>query len=505
MMLKVALLFVSVLSVMSCAQSEVLTNKDLIKIGVPMEAVTLYPYGSNDNATARVLVNIFDRLIEKDSKGEFQPGLATSWEIETPTSIKLNLRSNVTFHNGTPFTAKDVKYSIQKIMKSPEIEHIASPMKNVDIIDDYTVVINLHKPFAPILSHLAHVTMSIMSKDYTETAGVDIDQKPIGTGSYKLKTWNRGQNLLLEANTEYWNGAPKIANIEFRNIPEATARTIALETGDIDIAYDIDSIDRERVQNSSDLQLIEEAIARIEYIGFNINKGKNPIWKDKRVREAVALALDYDGIINSVLFGTGTPADSILYKSVIGHYDGLKIRVRNIAKAKELLAEAGIAPGTKVTMWATEGQRQKILEIVQANLREIGIDASIEIYEWARFLDSTAKGEHDMFILGWTTVTGDADYGIYNLVHSKAFGSGGNRSFYSNSKVDTLLESARIELDPIKRADMYKIIQEIVYEDLPLIPLYYKLSNIGTSKFVKGFEFDLSDAHRLRTVYFENK
>ena len=110
-----------------------------------------------------------------------------------------------------------------------------------------------------------------------------------------------------------------------------------------------------------------------------------------------------------------------------------------------------------------------------------------------------------MFILGWTTVTGDADYGIYNLVHSKAFGSGGNRSFYSNSKVDTLLESARIELDPIKRADMYKIIQEIVYEDLPLIPLYYKLSNIGTSKFVKGFEFDLSDAHRLRTVYFENK
>ncbi len=503
-MLKRSVLFMSLLVMISCAQSEDLTKKDLLKIGIPTEAVTLYPYGSNDTATARMTVNIFDRLIEVDSNGDFQPGLAESWEMETPTTVKLNLRSNVTFHNGAPFTAEDVVFSITKMIAAPEIEHISSPIKSAEILDAYTVLVHLNKPFAPILAHFAHVTMAIMSKEYTENAGDDIDQKPVGTGPYKLKTWNRGQNLLLEANTEYWGGAPKIANLEFRVIPEAAARTIALETGDIDIAYDIDAVDRDRVNDSSDLRLIEKPVARIEYLGFNIEKGKNPIWRDKRVREAVALAIDVDGIINSVLFGTGTPADSLLYKTVIGHYEGLTPRTRDLKRAKELLVEAGVTPGTKVRMWTSEGQRQKILEIVQANLREIGIDASIEVYEWARFLDSTGKGDHDMFVLGWTTVTGDADYGIYNLVHTDAFGPAGNRTFYSNIEVDNLLDSARVELDPVKRVNMYKQIQEILYEDLPFIPLFYKLANVGTSKTVKGFEFDPSESHRLNTVYFSN-
>ena len=502
-MLKRLLLFMSVLTVLSCAQAEVL-NKDLLKIGVPVEAVTLFPYGSNDNATARMTVNIFDRLLEKDENGKFQPGIASSWEVLSPVQVKFILRTNAVFHNGELLTAEDVKYSIERAIVSPEVEHIASPIKNVEIIDPYTIMLNLKDPFAPILSHLAHSTMGILNKKAAEAAGQDIDQNPVGTGPYKLKAWNRGQNTLLEAHTEYWGEAPKIANLEFRVIPEASARTIALETGDIDIAYDIDAIDRERVSESADLQLIEEAIARIEYLGFNIEKGKNPIWKDKRVREAVTLAIDTDGIINSVLFGSGTPADSVIYKTVVGHYDGLTPRKRDVAKAKALLAEAGVKPGLEVSAWTSEGQRQKMLEVIQANLKEIGINLKIEVYEWARFLDGTGKGEHDMFVLGWTTVTGDADYGIYNLIHTKAFGGAGNRSFYSNPEIDTLLDNARKEIDPVKRDAMYQTIQEVLYDDIPFIPLFYKLSNVGTSKNIKGFLFDPADAHRIKTVYFGN-
>ena len=502
-MLKRVLLFMSVLTVLSCAQTEVL-NKDLLKIGVPVEAVTLFPYGSNDNATARMTVNIFDRLLEKDEKGQFQPGIASSWEVLSPVQVKFNLRTNAVFHNGELLTAEDVKYSIERAIVSPEVEHIASPIKNVEIIDPYTIMLNLKDPFAPILSHLAHSTMGILNKKAAEAAGQDIDQNPVGTGPYKLKAWNRGQNTLLEAHTEYWGEAPKIANLEFRVIPEASARTIALETGDIDIAYDIDAIDRERVSESADLQLIEEAIARIEYLGFNIEKGKNPIWKDRRVREAVTLAIDTDGIINSVLFGSGTPADSVIYKTVVGHYAGLTPRKRDVAKAKALLAEAGVKPGLEVSAWTSEGQRQKMLEVIQANLKEIGINLKIEVYEWARFLDGTGKGEHDMFVLGWTTVTGDADYGIYNLIHTKAFGGAGNRSFYSNPEVDVLLDNARKEIDPVKRNAMYKTIQEVLYDDIPFIPLFYKLANVGASKKVKGFLFDPADSHRLQTVYFGN-
>lgn len=502
-MLKKTLCAIGMFVLSACGTTEDTSTREQLKVGVPVEAVTMYPYGSNDNATARVLVNVFDRLIEKDDKGEFESGLATSWEMMSPTELKLTLRSNVTFHNGEPFSATDVEYSVSKMLVSSEIEHIASPIKGVTVIDPYTVIINLHEPFAPILSHMAHVTMSIINEKAIEEAGEDVDQYPVGTGAYKLKAWNRGQSIILERNEDYWAGPAKMKEIEFRIIPEPAARTIALETGDVDMAYDIDPVDRERVIDSPDLRLVEKPIARIEYLGFNIEKGKNPIWKDKRVREAVSYAIDIDGIIKSVLFGAATPADSIIYETVVGHYDGLTPRKRDIEKAKALLAEAGVPKGTKVSIWTTEGQRQKIIEVVQANLREIGIDASIEVYEWARFLDGTGKGEHDMFILGWTTVTGDADYGIYNLIHTKAFGGAGNRTFYSNPEIDRLLDEARGEIDPVARDKMYQTIQEVLYEDLPFIPFYYKLSNIGENKNVQGFKFDLSDAHRLQTVYLK--
>ena len=316
-MIKRSLLFMSLLTIMSCAQSEDLSKRTLLKIGVPIEAVTLYPYGSNDTISSKMTINIFDRLVEVDSYGNFQPGLATSWKMETPTTVRLNLRSNVTFHNGARFTAKDVEYSIGKMIVAPEVEHISNPIKNAEILDDYTILVHLHEPFAPIIAHFTHATMAIVNKEYTESVGDNFDQKPIGTGPYKFKTWNRGQNLLLEANTVYWSEPPKIANLEFRVIPEASDRTIALEDGDIDIAYDIDAIDRKKISKNKKLQLIEKPIARIEFLGFNIEKGKNPIWKDKRVREAVALAIDIENIIDSVLLGTGTPADSLLYKTVV--------------------------------------------------------------------------------------------------------------------------------------------------------------------------------------------
>ncbi len=502
-MLKKLLAITCALLIGACAQSKDFSERDTLIVGVSAEAVTLFPYNSNDSATARVNVNIYDRLLEKDTEGTLVPSLAVAWEMLSDQQLKLTLRQGVKFHNGETLTAEDVKYSLEKATVSPEILHIASPIKGVEIVDDHTVIVHLHNPFAPILSHLAHSAMGIVNKKATEAAGDDIDQLPVGTGPFQLSAWNRGQSIVLATFPDYWGEAPKIASVEFRIIPEGSARTIALETGDIDIAYDVDAVDRERVMGSADLLLVEEPIARMEYFGYNIGKGRNPIWKDARVREAVALAIDRDGIISSVLFGAGTPADSIIYKTVVGHYDGLTPRKQDIAKAKALLAEAGIPEGTKVSLWTSEGQRQKMAEIIQANFREIGLDMSIEVTEWGRFLESTGKGEHDAFLLGWTTVTGDADYGIYNLVHTKAHGGPGNRTFYSNPTLDNLLDAARKEIDPVKRDALYKDVQIIIDEDLPFYPLFYQLSNVGTTKHIRGFVFDSANAHRLKTIYFQ--
>lgn len=172
-------------------------------------------------------------------------------------------------------------------------------------------------------------------------------------------------------------------------------------------------------------------------------------------------------------------------------------------KAKALLAEANVPAGTKVKLWTPQGYREKIMTVIQNNLKEIGLDAAIEVLEWGRYLSATANGEHDIFILGWTTVTLDADYGLYNLLHTQAWGGAGNRSFYSNKAVDKLLEDARRELDPVKRGNLYKVVQETVVDENPLVALYYPFEKVGTKKIVKNFGFEKMAFHRLKDTYKE--
>ena len=496
-------LLVSILLILSCVQQ--VEEKNTLIIGVEADAITLFPYHSNDTPSTSVSSQIYDRLIEKDnSTGDLIPSLATEWTFLSPTILQMKLRSNVSFHNGEILTANDVKYSIMCMIDSPAIAHILSVINNVEIIDDLTINLVLKTPFAPILSHLTHPTASILNEQTARSQGENIDTLPIGTGAFRLEEWARGNKIILTRFDTYWGEPAKIQNLEFRVIPEKSSRIIALETGEIDIALDISPVDKERIASNPDLVLVEVPLASIEYLAFNLKEGKNPLWQDQRVREAVALSLDVPGIINSVHFGIASPADSIIHKSVIGHYDGLTPIKQDIAKAKSLLAEAGVTPGSKLTIWTTDGPRLKSSEVIQANLREIGLDATIEVLEWGRFIEGTANGEHDTFFLGWSTSTGDADYGIYNLVHSSAVGSPGNRAFYSNPEIDRLLDLARKELDLSKRDALYKTIQEIIFTDLPYIPLIYRVGIAGHKKNVKNFQSHPTTHLKLKNISYEN-
>ena len=475
---------------------------DVLVVAAGAEAVSMDPYRSNDSASSQVRANIFDRLIERDAAGNYVPSFATEWKYINPTTLELKLREGVMFQNGEPFSAKDVKFSIDRALTSPEVQHIVGPIRSVSIVDEYTVRIMLKAPFAPLLAHLAHSAISIMNEKAVKDAGDEVGQKPVGTGPFVLEAWNHGQNIIIAKNTNYWGEAPKLSKVEFRIVPEAAARTIALETGDVDAVYTLDPVDRDRIKSSSSLTLAEEQAPRMEYISFNIGRGKNPIWKDARVRQAFALALDVPGIIKSVLFDSADPAASMLQSSVFGAAE-LPVVEQNVAVAKALLTEAGIAEGTKLTLWAPQGAREKIMQVVQNNLKEIGLDASIEILEWGRYLDATGKGEQDVFILGWTTITLDGDYGMYNLLHSSAFGGAGNRSFYSNREMDRLLDAARVELDAEKRKELYRSAQEIVRNDYVMIPLYYPYETVGIKKSVKNFGFKKTSDHRFNNTYKE--
>jgi len=426
-------------------------KRDTLVIGMGADAKSLDPHASNDNPSSNVRVQIYDRLMDLDEDGVPQPMLAESWERPDDTTIIFHLRKGVKFHNGDEMKASDVKFSLERALTKPEVSHILAGVNGVEVIDDYTVKVTTEKPMAAILNNLSHTTIAILSEKATTEAGDKFGQNPIGTGPYKFVSWQSGDRITLEAFPDYWRGEAPIKNVVFRNIVEETNRTIGLETGELDVIYEIFGIDKNKLKEDDRFNFIEGPQVSMTYLGFNIKKAP---YDNPKVREAISL-----------------------------------------------LAEAGYPNGFKAKIWVNDNPvRRDTAVILQDQLKQIGIDLTIETVEWGAFLDGTARGDHEMYLLGWGTVTRDPDYGMFELISTSTMGAAGNRSFYSNPEVDKLLEAGKTELDPEKRKDIYKQIQEIIRKDLPMYMIVYPLNNVVTKKDIKNFKLDPANSHRLYGV-----
>ncbi len=476
--------------------------KDTIVVSDGAEAKSLDPHATNDAQSSRVTVQIYDRLVEQGDNMEIVPGLAESWEQPDGKTTIFHLRKGVKFHNGEELKASDVKFSLDRMKASPQVSHIIGTVEGVEVIDDNTVKVTTTQPFGALLSHLSHPTAAIMNEKAVKEYGDSYGQHPVGTGPYKFVSWQSGDRITLEANPEYFLGEAPIKNVVFRPIVEGSNRTIAIETGEIDIAYDIEGLDKDKLRNDDTVVFLEEPSLSIDYIGFNTKKAP---FDNVKVRQAIATAINADDIIAAVYKGSGTKANSLIGPKVFGHTDEAKAWEYNVEKAKQLLAEAGYPNGFKTTIWINENpDRRDIAVILQAQLKEIGIDMTIETLEWGAYLDGTARGDHEMFILGWVSVTGDADYGLFPLLHSSTFGGAGNRSFYSNPKVDDLLTRARNSVDQEERKELYKEVQIMVQEDVPLYITAYKAQNAALQKNIENFKLKAAGHHRLYGVKFKS-
>jgi peptide/nickel transport system substrate-binding protein len=475
--------------------------KDTIIIAQGADAKSLDPHATNDQPSSRVSKSIYSRLVEMNEEMEIVPGAAESWTYVDDTTVEFKLREGVKFHNGEELKASDVKFTLDRMMASKKVAHIIEAVTAVEIVDDYTVQVKTEEPFGPLLSHLSHTAASILNEKAVTESGDDYGQNPVGTGPYKFVSWTAGDRITLESYPEYFDGEATIKNVVFRNITEGTNRTIGLETGEIDVAYDIEPIDKNRVAEHENLQLVESPSLSYAYIGINNTKG--PL-ADPKVRMAINYAIDVPTIIDVVLEGAGELSNSPIGPRVFGHNPDVDAYGYDVEKAKSLLAEAGLADGFETTIWTNDNPvRMQIAQIVQAQLLEVGINATIEPLEWGSYLERTGKGEHDMFILGWTTVTADADYGLYALFHSSQHGGAGNRDFYTNEEVDRLLEEGRKATDPEARKAAYAKAQEIIVSEAPDVMLYYGTQNIGAQKNVKGFKLHPAGHHGVYGVSFE--
>lgn len=487
--------------------TEVTENNTLI-VAQGADAVTLDPHGQNDQPSARVRRQIYETLVYQDENMELQPGLAEDWEVIDEKTFEFKIRQGVKFHNGNELTAHDVAFTFKRLL-DPET---ASPgafilamvdPDQIEVLDDYTIKIATKQPFVPLLAHLAHPVTGILNQAAVEEYGEDYGRNPVGTGPFEFVEWRSGESITLKRYEDYWRGPAALEEIVFRNVSEGSTRTIELETGGADVIYDVAPADLSRIENDPNLTLIRRDNFSTTYIGFNM--AKEP-FDDIRVRQAINYALDMGPIVENVYMGLGQPAKGALGPVVWGANQDVRSYEQDLDKAKQLLTEAGYPDGFSTTLWTNDNQqRMDIAEIVKNQLGQIGIEVSIEILEWGAYLERTGAGEHDMFILGWVTVTGDPDYGLYALFHSSQVGAAGNRTFYVNEEVDELLDLGRSESDEQVRFDAYQRVQEIIAEDAPWVFTWVGEEAVGVRNYVKGFTIHPAGHHALYGVSLDGK
>lgn len=473
------------------------TGEKVVVVSQGSKPKSLDPYMYNEIPGLAVSRQFYDTLFKREANGEIIPLLAESYEFASPTELNITLRDGVKFHNGEVLTADDVVFSLERMKTIPASEIMVSDIDKVEAVDPKTVKITLHQSSAPILYSLAHPLSSILNKKYVEEKKGNISVEPMGTGPYKFVSWGDGEKIEMLAFDDYFLGRPKIDKLIFRAIAEDSSRLAALETGEVDIAYNMSSIDAGTIENDKNLELISKPTTAVEYIGVNNTK---PPFNNKEFRQALNYAIDKQSIVDSVYLGRAGVAKSIVNPNVFGYYDGVEGYSFNPEKAKELLAKSGVKDPSFTVYINENSQRAQSAQIIQANLKELGIDMKIETLEWGTYLQKSAEGDYQAFLGGWISGTSDADIVLFPLLDTKSIGSAGNRSRYSNAKFDKLVEGARSELDVAKRKDLYKEAQVILQEDTPLIVLYTKNENIGINKRIKGFEYDPTNMHSLASL-----
>jgi len=466
------------------------------------DAISLDLHMVNDLASLRVLGHIHDTLVVQDENLEIQPGLASEWKQIDELTWEFKLRRGVKFHNGEVFKAADVKFSFDRLL-DPETAargaFILAMIDSVEVVDDYTVRIKLKRPFAPFLRHLAHPVAGIANEKAILAVGEeDYGRQPVGTGPFKFVEWVTGQHIDLARFDGYWGTKATPDTIRFRTIREGATRAIELEIGALDIAFDLEPADYTRLKGLDIVQVVRHPQLITNYIGFNLRK---PPFDKVEVRRAIGHAINVDEIIEHVLLGLGRRATGPISPIVWGAHPDLQGYEFNPDKARQLLAQAGLAQGFSTTIWTNDAPiRMKIAEVVQRRLADIGITVEIEVMEFGAYLAAIAAGKQDMYILGWTTVTGDADYGLYSLFHSSQFGSPGNRMFYKNERVDYLLDKGRATAVPEERLAAYREAQELIVADAPWVFLNVGEAVQGLGKTITGFVWHPGGLHRLTGV-----
>jgi len=473
--------------------------KDTIIFAQGADITSLDPQIGKQLRACYVTTQIFDTLVKFDENMQLVPSIAKSWDILSDTSFRFNLRDDVKFHNGDLLTAEDVKYSIERTMKSSYVANYVDFISSVEIVDEHTVIVNTKEAYAATLTTFTTPPTSIIPKKVAEADEKGFALNPIGSGPYKFVEWKQGEYCKLEAFDDYFLGKPETKYVIMKVVPENAQRTILLETGEIDVAYEVLPNDLAKIQDNPELTPLKELSFKTINLDFN-NASDGPL-SNKLVRKAIEYAIDKKSIVDAVLSGIGEPASTTVAPKLFGYNDKLAANKFDIEKAKAFLAEAGYADGFEMNLWTDDSQTNvEICQVIQSQLSELGIKVNIEIMEYGTLLTKikdVSDKNYDAAVKFFNTITGDGGFTLYNSFYST---SASNDIGYSNPEADKLLIAGRTTLDSDKRIEAYNKVYEILQEDVPSVSIYYEEMIVGINKKVEGFVLDKAGYHKYRNV-----
>lgn len=486
------------------------------------DSVGLDPALEEDGESFKVCDNIYDTLVHyKDGTTDLVPGLAESWvSSEDGLTWTFNLRRGVTFHDGTPFNADAVLFSLNRQHDKTHPFHkiggsyvywvatgLADIVDKISAIDAYTVRIQLKKPYAPFIYTIAITPFAIVSPTAVKKLGEQYSNNPVGTGPFKFVRWDRSDKIVLEANESYWGGRPKLDRVIFRSIPDNAVRLIELQQGSLHVMEFPNPDDLQQIEKDESLVLLSQPGMSIGYLAMNMDKSP---FDNHKVRLAINHAINKSDIIEHLYQGLGMPAKNPIPPTLWSYDDTIEDYPYDPELAKKLLAEAGYPDGFETTLWALPVPRpyipdgRALAEVIQSELRNIGIKAKIVTFDWGTYLEKTKYGEHDMAMLGWSADLGDPDNFFYFLLSkSSAEKPAGNIAFYRSDAMQDVLEKAVATSDRDERIALYKKAQQIFHEDVPWVPLAHAKQVLVVNKKVKNLTLNPLNWKYLRNVSLE--
>ncbi len=457
-------------------------NSQLI-VAQTADMVTLDPPMYRARQTQNIHQMLYDTLVHRTDDLKDQGRLAESWEVVDETTFKFKMRAGARFHDGSPVTAKDVKFSYDRTLdpalKAPRaglLDNVAS----TEAPDENTVIVKTKTPdplTLVFLNYHAITPMALVSANLNAFL-----QKPVGAGPFTFQEWKKDERVVLTAYPNYWEGPPRVQTLIFRPIPDPSAMVSELESGGIDIAAEVPPAAFADLKSNPNLQALTAPSTTVHYIGLNTRK---PPLDNVKVRQALNMAIDKNAIINSVMVGLAVPVNGPLFPQSRGYDTNLKGYAFDVAQAKALMKEAGADAGFTMQLDTTAATKEAA-EAVAGQLKQVGVTATINVMELGVLTTKINNGECDMYFNAWGDSAADGGVTFY-----RHFSSSQRQTFkdtwYSRPDLDKQIDDARFTFDFAKREQLLKDVLKTVVDDAPWLFLWQPNTLAAARASVKGF------------------